>query len=308
MVKYALAVDLGGTNLRVALGDDKGRILIKLKEKTVHSGNQDAVARQILRLLQLIAQSNKKFIGVGVAAPGPLDLQKKAIVHTPNIPFPLIPLSPLKKIGKPVYLLNDASAAVLGEKHFGAGKNRDNLVYITISSGIGGGAIVDNHFLYGEEGNAVEIGHMIVDTTYNLPCSCNKGKGHWQSYASGNTLPRFCRFWLKQQGISTVHFELTSAGILTAAEQGNNIALRFMDEVGTISARALSNIIVAYSPALITLGGSVVLYHSKLWLNSIKGKIDPLLKTPVIKVTPLGEDVGLLGALAAVFQKQGTKM
>lgn len=308
MSKYAIAIDLGATNLRVALGNDRGRILVKLTEKTKHTGNHEAIARQILGLLRLILQTDTKVEGMGIAAVGPFDIAKKAIMHTPNIPIPIISLLPLRTIKKPMYLLNDASAAVLGEKYFGAGKNIDNLVYITISSGIGGGAIVDNHFLYGEEGNAVEIGHMVVDSTYNLPCTCGKGKGHWQSYASGKTIPAFCKFWLQQQKIAHVPFELTAAGILTAAEQGNKEALRFVQELSTISARALSNIIVAYSPKLITLGGSVVLHHPQLWLKSCPGKIDPFLKVPVIKVTPLGEDIGLLGALAAVFHKQGTRL
>lgn len=308
MVKYALAVDLGATNLRVALGNDQGKILIKLKEKTIHAGNKDAIARQILRMICLILQSKKPIAGVGIAAVGPLDFKRKAIVHTPNIPVPVIPLTPLKKTKKPTYLLNDASAAVLGEKYYGLGKNHENIVYITISSGIGGGAIVDNHFLWGEDGNAAEIGHMIVDSTYNLPCSCTKGKGHWQSYASGNTIAPFCKIWLQEKGISKIPFELTTETILTAAEQGNSIAQKFVDELGTISARALSNIIVAYSPSLITLGGSVVLYHPDLFFRSIKGKIDPFLKIPTMEVTSLGENIGLLGALAAVFHKQGVKI
>ena len=138
MVKYAIAVDIGGTNLRVALGTNQGKILIKLKEKTLHTGGKNALAGQILKMVRLLQEQKVAITGVGVGAVGPLDFKKKAIVNTPNIPLPFITLAPLKNIKKPVYVLNDASACVLGEKYFGMGKNFDNLVYLTISSGIGG--------------------------------------------------------------------------------------------------------------------------------------------------------------------------
>jgi len=193
----------------------------------------------------------------------------------------------------------------LGEKYFGAGKKYSTLVYITMSSGIGGGAIVNNCLLLGKDGNAAEIGHMHVDSEYNLKCSCGKGLGHWEAYASGNNIPKFFRAWLLKNGdsISTMEIESpwTAKNIFDAARKKDKIALKFMEELGKINGRGLSNVIAAYNPEIIILGGAVVLNNSELVLEYAKKYIDKFLRWPSIKITTLGENAPLLGAAASVF-------
>ena len=223
--------------------------------------------------------------------------------HSPNIPFAFIPLvKPLqKKFSCPVHLLNDANAAVLAEKYFGAGKHAKNLVYVTLSTGIGGGAIVDGNLLLGKGGNAAEIGHMIVDTSYDLLCTCKKGVGHWEALASGTNIPRFFQAWAQKTKRSQSLSFGVAKDIFAEANKGNHIVLEFLDELAKVNARAISNIIVAYDPELITIGGSVALNNPQFILDGINKYVDHLLKLPKIQITKLGEDSGLLGAGAAVF-------
>ncbi len=306
-MKVAISLDIGASNLRAAIVSQEGKILKKVSEKTRKEGKSGTViTNQVIKLIESLLQkeSLKKIAGIGISSIGPLDYKKGGILNTPNVPFKFIPLvKPLeKRFSMPVFLLNDCNAAVWGEKHFGAGKKINNLVYITISTGIGGGAIVDGKLLFGKGGNAVEIGHSIIDTKYNFLCSCKKGKGHWEAYSSGRNLPRFFKFWLRKKKLK-LNFKIKEAkDIFDLAKRGEKIAKKFIfEEIGKINARGVSNIIVAYDPELITLGGSVVLNNPDLILSPIKKYIDHFLKLPKIQITPLKEDVTLLGAGAAVF-------
>jgi len=309
-LKIAVAVDIGATNLRVALVSKQGIILREKIVKTPQEGRDGKVIpKQIISLIkQLLVGLKLQIEGIGISSIGPLDLRKGGIINSPNLSFRFVPLvKPLKTaFSLPLYLLNDCTASVWGEKFFGAGKRIKNLVYITISTGIGGGAIVDNHLLFGQRGNAVEVGHLIIDTKYNFLCGCKKGRGHWESLASGKNIPRFFKTWLKEKkvkaGFKYKTKYKTARDIFEAAKEKDKIALYFVREIlGKVNARGISNVIVAYNPKLITLGGAVVLNNQKLILEPIKKYIDHYLEPPEIEVTPLKEDIGLFGAAATVF-------
>ena len=307
--KIAVAVDLGASNLRVALVSVDGTIVEKARTQTSREGTSGSViTRQIIELIRSLLQKNKtkRPKGIGISSIGPLNYKRGGPENSPNIPFSFVPLvQPLEKeFSAPVLLLNDCNAAVLGEKYFGAGKNVQNLAYVTISTGIGGGAIVNGKLLLGKGGNAAEVGHFFVDSHYNIPCTCQKGIGHWEGLASGRNIPRFFEAWLKEKN-KIAPFEVTEAkDIFEAAKKEDAAALEFLDELAKVNARAISNIIVGYDPELITLGGSVVLHNSKVILDGIKKYADHFLAIPRIIITPLKEDVTLLGATAAVFQKK----
>jgi len=309
MKKAAIAIDLGATNLRVALITKIGKTIKKVKSKTPHQGKTGRIiTNQLLKLVESIIEFSKQINvdvrGVGISSIGPLDYKNGEIVNSPNIPFKRVPVvQPLKRKFKlPVYLYNDCTSAVWGEKHFGAGKDYKNIVYITISSGIGGGAVVDNHLLFGRGGNAVEIGHFKIDTKYNFPCGCKKGRGHWEGYCSGNNLPRFFKFWLKRNKIkfSTKNIK-TSKDIFDLARKKERVVLKFLEEIGRLNAAGLNNVIVAYDPEIITLGGSVVLCNKEFIFSYFKKYLENYLKVPKIIVTPLKEDVVLFGAASLVF-------
>lgn len=305
---FALSIDLGASHVRVALVSSKGEITHKLKEPTKKEGESgEVVSEQVVRLAKK-QLANKVYAtslcGIGISSIGPLDYKKGGPLHSPNVPFDFIPLvEPLKKaFSLPVFLLNDCNAAVLAEKRFGQGKSANNLVYITLSTGIGGGAIVDDKLLWGKGGNAAEVGHFVVDTKYDFLCSCKKGYGHWEGLASGTNIPRFFRRWAEREK-RTIEFEANEAkDIFEAAKRGNAHALAFLDELAKVNAHALSTVIAAYDPELITIGGSVALQNPDIILEGIREHIDHYLADPHIAITNLGEDITLLGAAAGAFE------
>lgn len=311
MKPYALAVDLGATNVRTALISSDGRIIHKIKNLTPKQGKSgrvisDAIAKMIGLLLAAHPDIKRTDIaGIGISSMGPLDYRRGGPIHSPNIPFDFVPLvTPLRNIfSLPVYLYNDANAAVMGEQYFGAGKKKKNLVYVTISTGIGAGVIIDNNLLLGKSGNAAEIGHTAVDSSYQLPCTCKKGMGHWEGYASGRNIPRFFHVWAKTKNKTIDAMPREAKDIFDRANAGNTRTLNFLDELHRINARAISNIIVAYDPELITIGGSVMLENAPLLLGGIRTYVDTYLPLPEIRVTKLGQDIGLLGAAAVVFKQ-----
>lgn len=307
--RLAVAVDLGATNVRVALISQRGKIVHKKSEQTKKEGiDGKVVTKQIENLIQGILGGRpvNSISGIGISSIGPLDHKMGGAKNAPNIPFPFIPLTkPLaQRFSLPVFLLKDTHAGVIAEKKYGAGKNIDNIVYVTISTGIGGGAIVNGHLAFGKSGNAAEIGHLTVSTNHRLLCTCKKGYGHWEGLASGRSMPRFFVFWAKTEK-KNIDFSFQGAkDIFTYARYGNKIALSFLDEVSRLNARAISDIIVAYDPELITIGGSVALNNKGFILKGIRRYVDRYLALPQIQVTRLGEGISLLGAAAAAFEKQ----
>ena len=307
---YAIAIDLGATRVRVGLVSQAGEILKRTEAKTATEGSSgEVVTEQIIRMTEdlLGKRFPSRIIGVGISSIGPLDSQLGGPIDSPNVNFPFIPLTqPLEQaFGLRPHLLNDANAAVLAERHFGDGQSRENIVYITISTGIGGGAIVNDHLLLGKGGNAAEIGHLIVETSYDFPCTCNKGAGHWEGLASGGNMTRFFRFWMEYNG-KEVQFQYQGAKeIFDQVRKGDKTARDFIQEISRINARAISNILVAYDPELIAMGGSVALNNPDLIIAGLTSQIDHYLKLPEIKITTLGEDICLLGAAAAAFRDNG---
>ncbi len=171
-----------------------------------------------------------------------------------------------------------------------------NLVYITFSTGIGGGVISSGRLVLGRDGNAAEIGHFHVDSTYNLACGCG-GIGHWEGYASGRFIPRFFERWCATEGRAPVGIDASSAaGIFEAARGRDPVALDFMRALGEINGRGISDVIVAYDPSRIILDGSVVLKNEDLLLPNLLPYVDRFLPLPEIRLTALDGLAPLFGA------------
>ena len=305
-----IAVDIGATNIRVASGGSNG-LHEKVSELTETGKGAGGVSQQIIRLIEGIMEEKPETIGIGSI--GPIDMGKGEITNTPNYPFNYIPVSqPLEEhFGVKTRLVNDCAAAVLGEQRFGAGKGYSNLVYVTISTGLGGGAIVDDHLLKGKDGNAPEIGHITIDPYSKIKCGCGS-YGHWEAYASGINIPKYAKKLMKSSWKRSLIADLTggdidlltSKTIYDAAKQGDEIALGVVAEIGKINAVGFANITNVFDPELITVGGSITLNNPRLILDPILDNIDKHLinRKPEIMVTPLGEDAVLIGALALAMK------
>ena len=180
-----IAIDLGGTHIRAAAYRHTDTRPLKHHKIKTRSG-EESVFERILHLIEDVSPSDESLSAIGVAAPGPLDPREGIIIETPNIQewknFPLAEkLS--SYFGIPVYLGNDANLAVLGEWRYGAGQGHDHLLYLTISTGVGGGVISDGNLLEGRIGLAGELGHVTVLADGPV-CSCGQ-KGHLEALSSG---------------------------------------------------------------------------------------------------------------------------
>ncbi len=315
--KFGVAIDLGATRVRACLGTREGKILRREARKMVVS---EAVGEYLAQISTVVGVVTKgvppdKIQGVCLASPGPLDLRRGLITHTANLPYRDIPViaSLSESTGFEAYLVNDANAAALGEKEWGAGKGRSNIFYLTISTGIGGGAIVDGRLLLGKEGNAAEVGHITIDSSGRLSCGCGR-RGHWEAYCSGTGIPALARLVSTELGeagrasisgskMLTKVESVNSADVYRAAESGDPFALRVVDEVGRLNAIGVANIADAYDPELVTIGGGVALNNPERVLSPIREMASDyaINRVPDVRITPLGDDAGLLGALSVSF-------
>ena len=318
--KYIIGVDLGGTWVRAALSDEKGKIMEKVQEK-VDVSSEKAISNQIVKIVRVLCNKSGVDVtsleGVGIASAGPLDIKEGALINPTNLPFDYVPLTrPIsEQLNVPTFLINDCAAAVLGERIFGAGKGLDNLVYITIGTGIGGGAIVDGHLLLGKDGNAVEIGHITIDYEGRLECGCGK-RGHWEAYCSGRNIPNYVRMRLEEvdeelkrqsllfKKIKGELSQLSSQDLFEAAKRGDKLSLQLVEEIGVLNAIGFANVINAYDPSLITVGGTVALKNEELILPPIRKYVKnyTVNRLPEIIVTPLGENIGIYGGISIVLK------
>lgn len=300
-----IAVDLGGTNLRTALIDSDATVLAYTATRTPTRGPSGQVITDaiIARIEALLASPQGREVAgdiavIGVGSAGPLDLGRGWVTNSPNIAFPVVEITePLReRFGLPVALINDARAGVLGERWAGAARDSENVVYVTLSTGIGGGAVVNGRLLLGVSGNAGEVGHLSVDTHYNLTCGCGL-IGHWEGYASAKYVPQFFAAWREEADIRRVAFDATSARkIFEAARAEDPVALAFMEALGQVNARGVSNIIVAYNPDVIVLDGPLAQFHGDIVIRHMEPYIDRYLTLPRIVVSGLAGRAPLLGA------------
>jgi glucokinase len=298
-----LAVDIGATNTRVGLVDREGVILSSVTRKTPDYGDDPlVVVHEVKEMAEKLLgpEGWEKAACIGISGAGPVDRTRGSLMRPPNIPFPEVPLKePLAEwTGLPVTVLNDCHAGVIAERCFGGGEGCQNLVYLTLSTGIGAGVILDGRLMLGYEGNAAEVGHFHVDTEFDLPCGCGYS-GHWEGYASGRFLPRFFSSWWEKD-LSLLPFDpRTPEGIFNAAREGDSVASAFLDSLAVINGRGISDIIVAYNPELIVLDGSVVLKNPHEVVDRAIPQIDRYLTLPRLVITPLGGTAPLIGAAVA---------
>jgi len=311
-MRYALGIDIGGTNVRVAVANEKGNFLIRLSEKT-DKKNRMSLSKQLISLINSLSFDLKKIEGIGIGAPGPLDFRKGIITKSPNLFFKNIPIAkPLSDFGLPIYFLNDCNTAVVGEYVFGAGKGLNNIIYLTLSTGIGTGAIIDDTLLLGRDGNAVEMGHTTINSDDKFTCGCGK-KGHWEAYCSGRNIPNFVKYLIKSKFKNQNSLLFKYAGkdlsklnakiVFDCAKNKDKLSMQIVDEIGRMNAIGVANIIDAFDPELITIGGSVALNNKKLVLDPIKKYVEnyTMNKLSKIRITTLGDSIVLYGAVATVF-------
>ncbi len=317
-MKLFLGIDVGATWTRLALHDGSS-IVRKIVFRTPREEDPYCIANAIIeRIRSDLRDYVDRVEAVGVGSIGPLDLRKGVIVGAPNIPAKRVELAVpiMEELRKPVYLANDCVAAVWGEKLFGAGRGHDNVVYVTISTGIGGGMILNGSLLLGKMGNGHEIGHMVVDAERRLRCNCG-GYGHWEAYCSGANIPRFASYIIERLPPTHAYRSsklyalweegrIRSEDVYRLAREGDPLALKVVEEITKLNIAGFENVVNIYDPEIVTVGGSVALNNVDLVIEPVKQAIESgrglVTEPPKIVPTPLGGDAVLLGAVAIAME------
>ncbi len=300
-----VAVDIGGTHIRVAAyEEDNPEPLTHQRARSL--ARQPGTFDRLIKTIEAAWPHNQSVAAIGMASPGPLDPQAGVVLATPNIPewrnFPVTEkLS--QHFGVPAWLDNDANLAALGEWKFGAGRGHHHLLYLTISTGIGGGVIVNDRLLHGYHGLAAELGHVTVLAGGPL-CSCGY-PGHLEALASGPAIERYVREQLAAGVTSTLRdtTELNARLIADAASGGDELARSAYARAGEYLGIGVAGFLHTFDPSIVILGGGVSL-SGPLLFEPFEASLRRHVFNPryleglTITRAALGDNAGLLGALA----------
>lgn len=315
-MKYIIGIDIGGTKISIVLAR-AGRILHRVKIKTKKGAATQKSIQDILHFVSglLIYRKIKRgqLGGIGIGVPGPVNPRHEKIEKSPNLPgWDKVPLKRIlqKQFKCPVFIENDANAAALGEKHFGAGRGVENFVYITVSTGVGSGIVVNGRLARGARGAAGEIGHAVVEKNGDL-CGCGK-RGCLEAYASGTAIARYVSAHLKKNRKSIIpkfceeRGKITGQAVSLAADHGDKFAIQVRRRAADYLGVGLANLMNTLNPERIILGGGVLESTTHFWqpmLASVKREAwkIPLQSCKIIK-TKLRR-VGDLGAVAVALER-----
>lgn len=304
-----IAVDIGGTHLRVAVyPPDSIQPQVQKRIPTVGPGSA------VERLIDLIGElwpPGDEVIAISVGAPGQVDPQAGVIIGAPNIAgWNNLPLKRQlqQAFPVPVYLNNDANLAAIGEWRFGAARGHLDVFYITVSTGIGGGVICGGRLLLGTQGLATEIGHVVIDPNGPL-CGCGH-RGHIESFASGTAIAHYYQEEQKKGRSASLAPQSCpdAKAIAQAANNGDELALEAFHRAGVYMGIGIANYLHLFNPSIVVIGGGVGRSGEIFW-RPMRKTIDQYVlsdsytKNLVITPAALGDDCGLLGALALAQSK-----
>lgn len=304
MPDTALAIDLGGTRARVALVRG-GAILRRAAEPTDAAGGPAAVLGQFRRMIAQISPpgADPAPAAVGVCAPGPLDSEAGVVLGIPTLPgwegFPLAARL-AADTGLPATLENDGIAAAAGEWRFGAGQGARNLVFVTVSTGIGGGAVVDGRLLHGRRGMAAHVGHLRMAPD-GPRCSCG-ASGCFEALAAGPALTRRGQAAAAAPGyLATIARTrpVEAADIVAGAREGDPACTALLDEEARLLGQGFASFLHLFSPELLIVGGGVAnafdLMAATIRATLAREAMPPFRDVPVVAAA-LGDNAGLVGA------------
>ncbi|MCJ7718011.1 MAG: ROK family protein, partial [Anaerolineales bacterium] len=299
-----IAVDIGASRMRAGSYTVKSNEPIQYNQIPTRSDGMP-IEDRLVNLIESVWPDDYEVKSIAAACPGPLDPINGIVIEPPNIPeWHYFPLQEFLQstFNLPTAINNDANLAAYGEWTFGAGKGTSNLIYLTISTGIGGGIIIDNKLLTGTAGYAGEIGHITIDPQGPI-CSCGK-EGHLEAIASGPSIVRWIKSCLEDESLLD-HFpdgDLTAKLISDAAETGNELAIAAYERAGKYIGLVIANLLHIFNTSMIIIGGGVSKAGDLLFdpiRKSVHNSVisDVYLDNLQILPAALGDDSGLMGAL-----------
>jgi glucokinase len=300
-----LALDIGGTKLAAGVVDADGSVRSFLVVPSEPERGPDATLGRLFDLARRAAEASDvdwaDVQAVGIGCGGPLDAERGVLLAPPHLPgWRDVPVGALaeREFGRPVTLENDATAAAAGEHRWGAGAGTRNMVYLTISTGVGGGAVIDGRLYRGARGNGGELGHVTVDWR-GRPCRGCGRRGCLEAYVSGTSIAERAR----ELGLDLA----TAEEVASAAAAGDEGASRVWDETVEALACGLTSIVNLFEPELVVVGGGVSRSGEQL-LGPVRELVRAAAMRPAgegveIVASPLGDRVGVVGAAAIVYDR-----
>lgn len=307
-MKYAIGIDIGGTKISVTLGSSAGKILVRKKILTKTGPQSRSCVQEIVKSVEELVRDSRasgfKVLGIGIGAPGAVDSKKGILPRSPNLPgWAGIPIRKIlhQRFKLPVMIANDANAAAVGEAVFGAGKRAKSLVYITVSTGVGGGIMIDGRLYEGAGFVAGEIGHISV-VPEGKKCNCGS-RGCLETYASGTAIASTYRSLTRKKVAGAKE-------VGAACRAGDKLALTSYREAAYYLGIGLANLMNILNPEVIVIGGGVLKSDPReYWpavIRSAKRHAWPeAFRTTRILRSPLLGHSGDFGALALAFQSCG---
>lgn len=309
MKKLAIGIDMGGTNIRLALISSDGLAITSARYKTSAQEGKDAIiSRLSSATAEMIAEGRKHgmVIGVGIGAPG---LIENGVVRcSPNLPgWNDVPLQRLLEdaLALPVVLENDANAVAYGENCLGAGRGLKSLICITLGTGVGGGLILDGRIWRGAFGMAGEVGHMVIEPEGNI-CSCGN-RGCLETYASATGIVRMAREIVSKGDASWETGNLTTEILEGAARGGDKAAISLFASAGRYLGIGIASLLHILNPEAVIIGGGVAgawsLFYPSLSEEINRRCFREIAEKTKIMPASLGDNAGILGAARLAFEQ-----
>jgi glucokinase len=309
--RVVLAADLGGTQFRVAIVEESGRLLDRHAIPTMgHLGPSAVLDRMADACREMLARVPKRatVLGLGIAAPSPIDPKRGVVYQAPNIPgWVNIALRDemADRLRIPVLVGNDANFAALGEWRFGAGRGHGDLIFLTFSTGVGSGFVTGGRLLVGHYGLAGEAGHTVIQVDGPL-CGCGK-RGCLEAFASGTAIRREALQRRVDFPQSTLHryADLSAADVEAEAQRGDPLALELMRDAGRYAGIGIATLVHIFDPDVVVVGGGVS-HSGPHWWETLQQSVrEQVLEAyrPGLRIVPamLGDDVGIFGSAAAML-------
>ena len=310
-MKYGFGVDLGGTTVKIAYFDENGNMLSKWEIPTV-TANDGAqilpdIAASILSYLDENNIAREDILGIGIGVPGPVD-NHGVVNGCVNLGWGVFNIHETlgKLTGFRVVAGNDATVAALGECWKGGGAGYQNIVFITLGTGVGGGIIVDGKPIHGTRGAGGELGHIVLNKNESVPCGCGK-YGCVEQYCSATGIVRTAKRFLSQNLEPSVLREaedLECKDIFDGAKAGDPLAIRILDEVYEQMAEFVGDVCCVLDPEAVVIGGGVSKAGTVL-LEGIRSRLHKYIFHAIrdveLSLAVLGNDAGAYGAFKLVL-------
>ena len=313
MKKYVIGIDLGGTKISTAIANLDGKVQSLFTMPTEANLGEAKVLENIITSIEKVIIEEKttldEVLCIGIGSPGVLDLDEGEIITSPNLPFANFKIiSELKKIfDVDFYLDNDANVATIGEYLLGAGKGKKNIIYVTVSTGVGGGAIVNGDLYRGNTSNALEIGHMTLDINGPI-CGCGN-YGCLEALSSGTAIAKAANSAILSKAETSLkqYDKITSYEVFIEAQNGDIIATEIIDNALNYLGVGISNVMTMFDPEMIIIGGGVS-NAGEIMFDKIKSVVKRrnfkiMSDNCEIVRARLGIDAGVLGAISLALLK-----